>query len=66
MTRIDTTTLTQRATNFANRTEFVCRDPAVIKVAKVAVTDCAQAASSIAKAVIETRSSWLRASDLYR
>lgn len=60
MTRINTTKLIVQATDFADRTNFVRKDPAVVKAWKEASSDIRQAARTTTVAVAETRAAWDR------
>jgi len=59
MARINTTVLTEAAIA-AHRVNVVRQDPAVVKAAKLAGVDIAQAGRSTARLVHEAHSAWRR------
>lgn len=63
MARINTTKLIIQATDVADRTNFVRKDPAVVKAWNEASSDIHQAVRSSTVAVLETKSAWRRAGD---
>jgi hypothetical protein len=66
MARIDTAKLILQATDVADRAYYVRQDPAVIKAAREAWADLAQARRSSSRLVMEAGSAWRRASDRSR
>lgn len=60
MARINTALLIAQAAVNVERANFVRQDPAVVKAAKQALTDGAQAGHSVVVFLQETRSSWQR------
>lgn len=63
MARINTLSLAVQVAGVAEgitRANRVRQDPAVVKAAKVAMIDIAQAARSVGNLAYETRSSWKR------
>lgn len=66
MGRLNTALLIMQATDMADRTDFVRKDPAVVKAAKEACTDIAQAGRSTHALFRETRSAWERSDTRYR
>jgi hypothetical protein len=60
MGRINTALLVVQATDVGGRVNFVCHDPAVVKAAKQARADIAQAANSTYALLRETSASWQR------
>ncbi|MGY1777748.1 hypothetical protein ACI8AV_17970 [Geodermatophilus sp. SYSU D00804] len=60
MARINKAAVVHEATNVGRRISFVAEDPAVIKAAKQAAKDVAQAARSCATLGGELKASWDR------
>lgn len=60
MARIDTALLILQATDIVDLARFVRQDPAVVKKAKEARADIAQAGHSTYALLRETRAAWLR------
>ena len=60
MAHINTAVLIAQAANLADRANFVRKDPAVVKAAKQARADFAQAGRSANTLLQETRASWQR------
>jgi hypothetical protein len=60
MARINKAAVVREATDVARRVYFVSEDPAVIKAAKQAGQDLAQAARSCAALGGEVKASWAR------
>jgi hypothetical protein len=60
MARIDTAVLIAQAAMVADRANFVRQDPAVVKAAKQALADVAQAGRSANTLLQETLASWQR------
>lgn len=60
MARLNTALLIMQATEVADRANFVRKDPAVVKAAKVAREDIVRAGRSTYTLAQETRSAWDR------
>lgn len=60
MARINTAVLVAQAAVVADRANFVRQDPAVVKAAKQALADVAQAGRSTTTLIQESRSAWQR------
>jgi hypothetical protein len=60
MARINTAVLIAQAASVADHANFVRQDPAVVKAAKQALADFAQAGRSANTLLQETRASWQR------
>lgn len=60
MARVNTARLAAQASDFALRADFVRTDPAVVKAAREASRDIAQAGRSTRTLIRESRSAWLR------
>jgi hypothetical protein len=60
MARIDTARLVLQVTEIGDRANFVRHDPAVVKAAKQARADIAQAGHSTYALLRETRAAWER------